>query len=96
MVFSPPVSMLFCTYSRRRLSRKASYTPLTRIGPERAKIVRSHAIVSIETIMAAPIAMNGVKYEVVNSLSLTSMRPSGIQIFRLTELSRQHYSFKSQ
>ena len=78
------------------LSRKASYTPLTRIGPERAKIVRSHTIVSIETIMEAPIAMNGVKYEVVNSLILTSTRPSGIQIFRLTELLRQHFSFKSQ
>ena len=85
MVFSPPASMLFCIYSRMMLSRKASYKLLIRIWPERAKMVKSHAIVSIITIRAAPITMNGVKGEDINSLNLTLMRYPGIQIFRLIE-----------
>ena len=61
--------------------------PLTRIGPERAKIVRSQNIVSILTMIAAAGAMNRVAHGVdVSWLSLASNKPSGIQIFRLTDI----------
>lgn len=42
-------------------------------------------IVSIETMMAAHIAMTRIQGEFDDSLSSISMRPSDIQIFRLEE-----------
>ena len=67
------------------------------MGLERAKIVSSYLMVSIETIIAAHIPMKRiVGSELVILLSLTSMSFFGIQSFRLTESWSQHYSFQSQ
>lgn len=56
------VRFLLCVFSRTnsmtRLSSKASYSPLSIIGPARAKQMDSQIIVSMVTMATAPMAPN--------------------------------------
>ena len=64
--------------------------PLTRIGPDRAKIVKSHTTVSTAAMIAAKTIMNRiVKNAEVSRFNSILNRKSGTHIFRLNKVQYQ-------